>query len=553
MELHPAGAGYAVRYPAARPAVASGGATKADGQNIRNLKRPTLVVDSMFPNARHDHEIVWVDETIGRAYSIGQDKTLRLATWNPALGSRDIGAFPTGQRSFASATQTWAFHGLFFRTASGALLMEQQDAGVTTIQRSTPASDGLAWSTVMTCPDDVIPLGPTAIAQDAVTGYLYFVEYSAGSTLTEIRIMRSTDDGVTWTAWKAMPKGAGAGTIRHWHGARYDTVSQRVYFTAGEGHAVAGIYRVNAAGTDIEPVVLNGQVSIPGIVSPVRAIDVMFFPDYIAWGMDGNDGGQNYILRMARDQIGQPAPVVEVVAKIDNTSWFAQKARADGSIWLCSASSEIGGGPDSDPGVAHLYAVSDNGATVDEVAAVSMEGLYGAGSLSCLAGPSGGDTFWLRAHAYQQFPFRKSSAFQLRGRIAFGASPLIKPTNNRHPVYKPESRNWAGTLAAGQTLTFGHSKVPVGTRTLYILNMGVRVNTGTPSTVKLQVWNLSTGTLVHELGAAYADWRTDSIGDTSDYTHKYTIAANNIIEFRLVETGGGTPTVTGFIEFGYGV
>ena len=159
----------------------------------------------------------------------------------------------------------------------------------------------------------------------------------------------------------------------------------------------------------------------------------------------------------------------------------------------------------------------------------------------------------MRAHAYQQFPFRKSSAFQFRGRIAFGASPLIKPTNNRHPVYKTESRNWAGTLTAGQTLTFGHSKAPTGTRTLYILNMGVRVNTGAARTVKLQVWNLTAGTLVHELGAAYADWRTESIGDTSEYAYKYTIEVYNIVEFRVIETGGGTPTATAFIEFGYGV
>lgn len=533
-----------------RAIVAKGGATKTDGQNIKNLQRPVLLVDSEFPNARTDHQILWVDEVNGRAYALGTDKGLRLQTWNPASASVDIGSFPTGPRSFATATQTWAFHGLFFRTSAGSLIMEQQDAGVTTLQRSTSASDGIAWSTVYTAPGDVIPLGPSALAQDEVTGYLYFVEYSSGTSLTEIRIMRSTDDGVTWTAWKTMPKHvSNPDTIRHFHGTRYDSISQRVYFCAGDQNDIAGMYRVNADGTDIEPVILNKQISAQfGLVAPARSIDVMFFPDYIAWGCDGS-GGQNHIYRMARSQIGAANPVIEQIRAIDNTSWWAQKVRNDGTVWICSSSSEIGGGPNPDSGVSHLYLISDNGASVDDLSSFAMEGIYGAGSMSPLAGPSGGDTFWLRAHAYQEFPYKTNSAFQIRARIGYGAIPYKKPRNNRPAVYVPESRNIRTDLTASQTLTFAHTRVPA-TANLIILNMGVKVLTGTANSVTLQVYNVTTSTVVHTLAGTTSNWRHD-FNSTQEYAYKYPLAVSNQLEFRLVETGGAPVTVSAFIEFGY--
>jgi hypothetical protein len=540
---------------AVEPKANKGGKTKTDGQNVKNLRRPVLVVDSMFPNARVDHQIVWADEALGCAYSIGADKGLRLQTWNPASASVDVGAFSTTPRSFATAAQTWAPHGLFFRTAAGALLMEQLEAGVTTLQRSTPASDGIAWTTVMTVPGDVIPLGPGSLVQDEVTGYLYFVQYASGTTLTNIDILRSTDDGVTWAVWKSMPKNNSAtNTIRHWHGSRYDSISQRVYFTAGDQNDIAGLYRVNADGTDIEPVILNNQISDQfGLIAPARSIDIMFFETHIDWGCDGS-GGQNHIYRMARTEIGKPSPVVEQVAAIDNTSWWAQKVRNDGSMWVCSSSSEIGGGPNPDPGVAHLYAVSNNGATVDEVAAVSMEGTYGAGSLSPLAGPSGGDTFWLRAHAYQEFPFRTNSAFQFRARIGFGTVPFIKPRNNRPAVYVPEPRNTVMDLSASQARTFAHTRVPEATKTLFILNMGVKVLTGAANTVKLQVYNVTTATVVHELSGAYQNWRHGYTA-TQENAYKYLLTTGDQIEFRVVEAGA-TPaaaTASAFIEFGFGI
>jgi hypothetical protein len=350
------------------------------------------------------------------------------------------------------------------------------------------------------------------------------------------------------------PKSPGnPGTFRHFHSARWDTVSQRVHFAVGDQNDIAGLYRVNAAGTDIEPVITNAQIKDQfGLVAPARSVDLMFFPTHIAWACDGS-GGQNHVYRMARTEIGKPSPVVEQVAAIDNTGWFAQKAADDGSVWVCCASSEYSGSfSNADPDVAHLYAVSDNGANVDEVAAVSMDGVYGAGSLSALPGPSGGNVFWLRAHGHIIPPYNTQSGFQFRARIGHGAVPLLKPVNDRPLEYVRESRNWVGDLTASQTKVFAHTRVGRARR-LRILEMGVKVITGTANTVKLQVYNLTTASVIHELAGSYQSWRWGYLADTAEFAYEYLLAENTQIEFRVVETGGAPATASAHITFGFNV
>ena len=95
--------------------------SKTDGQNVKNLRRPTLVIDKMFPNAFHDHQIVQVDEAGMKAWAIGQDRRVRTATWTSQNNAAD--AFG-GVRSSSPDASAWAADGLFMRTSSGALLMD---------------------------------------------------------------------------------------------------------------------------------------------------------------------------------------------------------------------------------------------------------------------------------------------------------------------------------------------------------------------------------------------------------------------------------------------
>lgn len=484
-----------------------GGKTKTDGQNVENLRRPTLVVDRMYPESRADHVIVYVDEAVRLAYSIGRDHKFRAAEW---VNAPDMATFWQPARSTAPDGCVWANNFFMRESTTGALLMDQIDTttGLTSVIRSTDA--GFTWTTVFTYPNVKYPLGPQSIAQDPVTGYLYLPEYHWQVSATTADIWRSTDAGVTWQVWVSMPRhNSNPGTIRHWHSARWDPVSQRMYFTAGDMNDIGGIYRATADGSGVEPVILNNQlewnVYFPGIGYPARAVDVMFFPTHIAWGNDGGAGssGQNYVYRMARSEIGKANPVVEQVAAIDNTGWYCQNASSDGSTWILSSSNETGGGPNPDEGVAHLYAVTDNGSRVDEVAAVVMDGT-GANTPSVAGFGNGGgqgNAFWLRAINYS--PTRTGggthlqSAFQMRGRIAYGVVPLIKPVVANKLSYRDEHFNWHGSLAPGETRAFAHATVPQLTTRTLIYNYGHRmVNPAATPTIVLEVNNDSTNQVV---------------------------------------------------------
>ncbi|RDV08675.1 hypothetical protein DXK94_17480 [Arthrobacter sp. RT-1] len=116
----------------------------------------------------------------------------------------------------------------------------------------------------------------------------------------------------------------------------------------------------------------------------------------------------------------------------------------------------------------------------------------------------------------------------------------------------PESRNWEGSLNALQVKKFAHTATPPEVRTLIILNMGVKVLAGKANSVKLQVWNATTGSLIHELSGAHQNWRM-SYSASQEYAYKYILGANDQVEFQVVETSGASVgSVCAFIEFGYG-
>lgn len=519
--------------------------SKRDGQNVKNLRRPTLLIDKAYPSGMHDHEILHVDETAKVSYALGQDRRIRKNTWVVESSAADSFGSPRAN----SGAFRFALHGVFFREpGANSIITTRHDSNGNnlTLQRST--DDGSTFVTVWTAPANVGLLGPWSIARDAVTGHLFMVEYITvdAATRTAADIWRSTDNGATWAVWKTMPR-SGAGSIRHWHGARYDSVSQRVYFFSGDTESAAGMYRVNAAGTDIEPVVLNSHGVTLGLGSDVaRSIDAMFFATHIAWPADSALGG---IYRLARTQIGAATPAVEKVADINGTGWGAVRASADSSVWVCSTSTEaVASQVDPAP---HLYAVSDNGAQVDEIGSVTMEsgGQLGFASISGLAQAGEGDTFWLRAHNFRAYPNRNTSAFQWRCRVVWGVTGQIKQPAARPQFYDTKTLNGSGTLVASESLTFGHLRAPREAKVLTVLDLGVRKTTGTGS-VAVQLWNVTTNTLVAQYtGSTY---RYDGADDTGQRYGEYYPAAGDVIEARILETGGvAGATALAYVTFGW--
>src|SRR5690606_5432348 len=148
--------------------------------------------------------------------------------------------------------------------------------------RST--DDGATWATVVAAQADVRYLGPTSIAQDPVTGYLYLTEYVTASAATKPtwKISRSADDGATWVTFHTFQRdSADPAATRDGHGSRWAPVGQRMWCLCGDSEQAAGLYRVDDSGDGIEPVIVRSQ--LPAGLS-AGAVGVMFFPDYIAWG-----------------------------------------------------------------------------------------------------------------------------------------------------------------------------------------------------------------------------------------------------------------------------
>jgi len=355
------------------------------GQVPLTPRVPTLGIHRVWPTAVEPLEVLWA--TGNTVYARDEARFLK---------STDGGATFTG---IATVPFTFDGRGTFLRLASGTLLAVERPAGLLThhIWRST--DDGTTWAKVHDYRTGTSPLTPSSWCEDG-NGHVYYGEYTVADNDTEIRIYRSTDDGATWSVFHAFPGLATAdpGKVRHVHSCNLDPVSGRVFFSVGDrvGTPKAGIFRTNAAGDGIEPVLYNDQWE--GWPSPrneaIYPIDIMFFTDYIAWVSDGSPW---FLYRMHRDEIGKPSPVVEQVYQVGTPGWGAFRVAADNSQWV------VGTGPESGLGLdwgCHLFLVRDEGASIYEMGVVPAED--GSAALTTLGSSLNNDgaEFWFRTRLF---------------------------------------------------------------------------------------------------------------------------------------------------------
>jgi hypothetical protein len=216
-----------------------------------------------------------------------------------------------------------------------------------TVKRST--DDGATWTTPTTL--NFAPLGDQGIISTP-SGAVMIAEY-ANTADTVYRIMRSTNDGVTWGA---VISSSGVGGEGHWHSITYDAVAAK-YVTIMD-FVTPKVYSSADEGATWQLVGTSTQVFHPNFVSP------MFFANHIAWGVDNEGGGRIYRLPRADFYAGTwGAP--ELVAQLDDMEFYETfPIRPD--TWLVTAATEAIDGAPAGAGsyATQTFLVSADGALV---------------------------------------------------------------------------------------------------------------------------------------------------------------------------------------------
>lgn len=515
------------------------------GALIKPIRVPTLHVEKEWPNNRSEYKILWAQgDTV---YAEGADQTLRKST--------------DGGRTWTAKTFNFAlsnYRGVFLKLASGALI---QARNMTPIQFYRSTDDGATWTAGSQCRANGLFLTAQSWAQDPVTGYVYAVEYHTSDTIfADVRVYRSTDDGVTFSVWYTFPGPTSTDPkkVRHGHSVQWDAVSQRIYVQMGDADNAAGLYRVTADGSTLEAVVTREMLVAGGLVSATtnfaRSIGLMWFPDYIAWGVDEPDG---YIVRMKRTEIGKAAPVIELMYGLTSGGWGSVKASADGSTWLSFGSAEQAGGIALDRNM-HIYAVTDQGATVFEVGSIPAAGQDFAAPAAVGQAEIHSDVLWFGTRGMDVGVIDR----YYKAQYGLGVHQ-IGSTNSARPLYygTPDTISGRGTVttytsaAAHGGYTVGYTRAPLTARRLYVINGGVHSISGT-CRIRVYRKDLPDTDANRIVFNSTAKTARGGIGrlEASEYLTSVQVPGDTDIEIRIEDnTGAGPGEATGYVTLAWGM
>lgn len=531
-----------------------------DTNRLTMERKPIVMIDRVSPNtAWGDLQILSVVDS--SMYAVGLDRTIR--------SSSDAGA--SWYKLVNGGAGQYAKFGMFFRTSTPGTIIttwHPDGGGAPTIRRST--NYAATFTDIVAAQSNVDYLGPTSVCQDPVTGTIYLGEYviSDAATTPTFKISKSNDNGATWTAFKTFNRDIVANpttAVRHCHGIQWDQHGSRLYFLTGDNEPASGIYRLNASGTDIEPVFIKSSQT--ALAMAATAVGIMFFPNYIAWGQDAT--GDAWLLRMHRNQIGAESPIVERIGHVQSTAWYTVRTKSDGTEWIMGVSTQPVADVSPLDRCIHLYRVADDGATCDEIAAIPTTSLTQTGYFWPLGTPlqtNADDYVWIGANVYNPFEALSATAphigQQFKISTAWGTQPLIRPDAHRKAWLGQAQNQSSGkvTLAASETHTFGHTKVPNTARRLFIFDIGVAKQAGAGA-VKVRIWNSTTAAAVTNAVDALAIQTTaiSVLNDTNNNEAAPTVfvsgqlTAGNVIYFDIVETGGASPAdAMAFVQFAWG-
>jgi len=295
----------------------------------------------------------------------------------------------------------------------------------------------------------------------------------------------------------------------------------------------------------------------------------MFFPNYIAWGQDAT--GDAWLLRLPRDQVGVPNPVVEKIMHLQSTAWYTVRTASDGTEWImCVSTQPIANVAPLDRAI-HLYRVADDGAACDEIASIPTTSSTQTGYFWPLGTPLQANTdgyVWIGSNVYSQFEAQSATAphigQQFKILTAWGIQPLIRPDVVRRPwVSHPQTQSSGKvTVPISGTVTFGHTRVPANARRLFVFDIGVYRQWPTTGVVKVRVYNATAGAdvlngvdalAIQTTSGTILHYGVDNNEAAPNVFVSGQLPMGNVIYFEIVETGGlAVADATAFIQFAWG-
>lgn len=525
-----------------------------DTQRLAGERSPVVLIDRTYPNCGCSHKIVWAAGNT--LYGYGVDYSLRKST--------DRGASWSKALSNSSALARWARAGLFLKTSAGSLITTSHPSDLSAPKIIRSVDDGLNWSDVVAAQTDVDYLGSTSICQDPITGYIYLAEYVIATAAAKAtwKIIRSVDDGATWATFKTFQRDSTAypsTAVRHGHAVQWDQFSERVYFLTGDSEQSAGVYRVNAGGTDVEKVLFNSETTGGNVAT---AVGMMFFPTHIAWGMDATS--DSWLMRLHRDKIGSAVNTdLEQIGRLQSTSWHGGRVLADGTEWIMSVSNEVSVGR-VDAAV-HLYRVADNGATMDEIMTIptpNTSSIYSAYAVGSPLQSNNEGVLWMGTNVATQFSGFGTLAGgqQFSAIIGWGKNALHQTNTDRLPYSLPITQSSGNvSLSALEKKYFGVTEAPVGCTRLYILDVGREQFSGT-GLFYVEVWSVSgAAVLKMEDGTTDMQWQNRSLRAVkNEATAPYIFRSAGLspgtqLRFRLNEILNNTAEGAAYITYAWGL
>lgn len=489
------------------------------GQFLAPVRVPVLSVVESWPNPAAPYlRLMWTESAGATIYAYGRDRSI----WKSA----DTGRTYTRTGSSTVGATSIQFGTVFWKSTAGSLLAFRYDYDQ--LYRST--DDGATWTSVHTLPIKSL-LGAQSICQDLTTGHLYYAAYLTAATPSPTSdLWRSTDDGASWSVFYSFPT-TGPDAITHVHSIQWDHVAGRVIISAGDSTPASGLYRINAAGTGVEPMVLNRNLPAAQFDLP-RTIGVIPFTDHIAWAADAS--ANPWVCRMHRNQIGLASPVVEQVYRLNSAAWWTCRASDDGTRWVVCASGE--NPANRIDKVTHLYAVEDEGATVYEVGSLSPR-KEDAVTLAPVGAPgSHGSVFFMQTHT-------DSEPGSWKFALGVGSGAAI-PWPQRIQVPMTKTVNMPPvSLAAGAELVFAVDTVPFRAPTLHLFDIGA--STSVRCILRINGVNVVNTGNRSERVARGAEWGAAFL--------TYAAAGGQSVDIVIKNQGGATVTDSkAFCTYGWG-